>query len=328
MSPSPKNPIVRPFLERLYERYHEPAYLESDPLEFVHRYADPWDREAVAVVSALLAYGNVRQIRRSVADALGRMEKAGGPAALVRSLRRSSGRKAALAEFATWVHRFNRGEDLVLLLELVSLSWQRYGSLGAHFLQHGNDEDPTFERPLNRLLEDWERWLSEGKLGTWPPSKNAGAFSYFVTPPARGSACKRWCMLLRWMGRRDRLDPGLWGPGSGLASTFPKGRFLHPHQLVMPLDTHTGRISRYLGLTRRQTLGWKAALEITAKLKSWGDPQDPVRYDFALARLGILDRCQRRYRKEICEGCEVLPVCQYARRRGARAGTPERRGSA
>jgi len=76
------------------------------------------------------------------------------------------------------------------------------------------------------------------------------------------------------------------------------GRWLKASQLVLPLDTHTGRISQYLGLTRRRTLGWVAALEVTAALRQC-DPGDPTRYDFSMARLGILDLCQRRYRAEL-----------------------------
>jgi endonuclease III len=81
----------------------------------------------------------------------------------------------------------------------------------------------------------------------------------------------------------------------------------------MPLDTHTGRISQYIGLTRRKSLGWKAACEITDRLREC-DAEDPVKYDFALARLGILDLCKRSYRAEICEKCELRPACKFANR--------------
>jgi uncharacterized protein (TIGR02757 family) len=119
-------------------------------------------------------------------------------------------------------------------------------------------------------------------------------------------------MFLRWMGRNDELDPGLWGARGKLRPTFSVGRFLSPHQLVIPLDTHTGRISQYLGLTDRKSLGWLAALEVTAALRAC-DEADPVRYDFALCRLGILDLCQRRYRAEICANCKLVSACHFAR---------------
>jgi endonuclease III len=84
-------------------------------------------------------------------------------------------------------------------------------------------------------------------------------------------------------------------------------------QLVMPLDTHTGRISQYIGLTQRKTLNWLAAVEITDRLKEIS-PNDPTQYDFAMARLGILSLCQTKYRREICNQCELLTVCKFAKR--------------
>lgn len=292
---------LRTFLDRLFRKYHREEYLSSDPLEFVHRYADPWDREAVALIAALLAYGNVKQIRRSVHDLLARMEsRASSPAAFVRAIDRNS--RPALAGF---VHRFNRGEDLHVLLRLLGRSWKQHGSLGAHFLSHLQPDHSDIASALNRLISDWRDWAKAEN-----PSES---FHYLLTAPEDGSCCKRWCMFLRWMGRRDpggRMDPGLWTAESELAGTFPDGKGLSARQLVIPLDTHTGRISQYLGLTRRKSLDWKAALEVTGALRVC-DAADPVRYDFALARLGILDICQRRYREEICRQCDLVKVCTF-----------------
>jgi uncharacterized protein (TIGR02757 family) len=290
------------FLDRLHLNYHRAEFLSSDPLEFVHHYRDPWDREAVALLGAVLAYGNVKQIRRSVAEVLRRMEGAcGSPQAFVRAPKR-----AALKGF---VHRFNRGEDIALLLELLARSWKEHGSLGAHFVSRLEPGAPDISVALDGLMGDWISWAGR---------RARGSFTYLLTARRDGSCCKRWCMFLRWMGRRDQLDPGLWTEQGELQSTFPKGRYLKSSQLVLPLDTHTGRISQYLGLTDRKTLNWKAATEITERLKSF-NAEDPVRYDFALARLGILDLCQRRYRAEICEGCELLPHCRFAARHRKRA---------
>jgi uncharacterized protein (TIGR02757 family) len=296
-----------PFLDQLALRYSNAHYLGSDPLEFVHRYQNPWDQEAVALLAAVLAYGNVKQIRSSVASALALIQQAEplGPAAWVRGLGQAPGaRRRAETLFSDYVHRFNVGSDLVVLFSLLSRSWQRHGSLGSHFLKGLSPEHPTIEGALNRLMTDWKNEAAE--LGA------LDSFHYLLTAPQDGSCCKRWCMFLRWMGRHDSVDPGLWGveAASELVRTFPEGRRLRADQLVMPLDTHTGRISQYLGLTERKSLGWKAAIEITEKLRQW-EPRDPVRYDFALARLGILDLCQKRYRVEICSQCELRPGCRF-----------------
>ena len=97
---------------------------------------------------------------------------------------------------------------------------------------------------------------------------------FFFPDPASGSACKRWNLYLRWMVRRDALDFGLW-------TGHPDDR------LVIPTDTHIHRIARRLGLTRRRSADWKTAREITDALARF-DPADPVRFDYALCRIGIL----------------------------------------
>jgi uncharacterized protein (TIGR02757 family) len=204
------------------------------------------------------------------------------------------------------VHRFNRGPDVIQLFRLLGKSWERHGSLGGHFLSHLDPGAAHFGEALDRLIADWREWTPRKTLN--------GSFSYLLTSPGDGSCCKRWCMFLRWMGRKDDLDLGLWMKGSPLESTFPKGRFLKSDQLIIPLDTHTGRISQYLGLTPRKSLNWLAAVEVTDSLREC-NAADPVRYDFAISRLGILDLCQKAFRVEICQTCELLPVCRYARKR-------------
>jgi uncharacterized protein (TIGR02757 family) len=107
-------------------------------------------------------------------------------------------------------------------------------------------------------------------------------------------------LYLRWMVRRTSPDLGLW-------------RFVDPAKLVVPLDTHVHRIARFLGLSRRKTADWKTARALTDRLAVF-DPADPVRYDFALCRLGILDLCSRRRRKEQCDVCLLRDVCRFPMR--------------
>lgn len=295
--------MIQPFLDEIFRTYHRPEHLSSDPLEFVHRYRDPWDQEAVALIAAQLAYGNVRQIRSSVEQWLsGMVEHSGTPAQFVRTGLADPTVRQRLAGF---VHRIHRGDDLLLLLDLLSESWRRYGSLGAHLALRLNADAPDFSQALDEILAEWKSWVVErtGKK----PSRSLG---HFLAAPSSGSCCKRWCMLLRWMGRKDALDPGLWQPGSPLLRKLPEGVGLRPDQLVLPLDTHVGQISQLLRLTRRKSLNWKAAVEITSRLKQFS-PEDPVRYDFALARLGILDKCKKRSVEELCSHCQLEPVCRH-----------------
>ncbi len=295
-------------LEPLFQKYNQAVFLSSDPLEFPHRYSDAWDQECVGLLSAVMAYGKVGQIRRSVEDLLARMARAGPrPSEVIRLLATAEGRRRWSKELEGFVHRFNVGDDFFVFSRLLERSWRVYGSFGAHLSSYVTPACENFGAGLSKVFQDWERWRAE-----WG-SDEAGlpSFSYLVTPPSSGSACKRWCMALRWMVRKDALDLGLWRKGSVLLPGNSPG--LSPNQLVMPLDTHTGRISQYLGLTERKTLGWRAACEITDRLREC-DPKDPVRYDFALARLGILDLCQRRFRVEICQGCDLVRVCRFARK--------------
>ena len=117
-------------------------------------------------------------------------------------------------------------------------------------------------------------------------------------------------MFLRWMGRSDRLDLGLWGKTSSMRGSLHSKVFIHPKQLIVPVDTHVARISRYIGLTQRKTMNWKMALEITKELRKL-DPLDPVKYDFAVSRLGILDECTQRFHPEICGRCSLVKICRY-----------------
>ncbi len=298
---------LKPFLEQVYERYHRVEYLRTDPLELVHRFTAPREREAVAFLSALLAYGNVKQIRASGENVLTRLE-AWGEGSLTRALDRAahSTEAAALTEaLRGFGHRFNPARDWVLLIRLIAVSQARWGSVGHHFIRHLNPAARDFSVALDRFQKEWLEQVEE-----WDPGAVASgsSFRFLLNSPLQGgSCCKRWCMLLRWLGRRDEMDPGLWTPLG-----------LRADQLVIPLDTHTGRLSQYLGLTSRKSLNWKAAREITDRLMEL-DPADPVRFDFSLCRLGILKQCKNRYVEEICGRCALNPACGMAARGRQRA---------
>ncbi len=270
-------------LNEVRATYHKRDYLFSDPLEFAHRYSNPWDQEAVGLISAQLAYGQVKQIRGSVESALARIAQSGlSPSEWVRSLRKPSALKKAYALFSGFSHRFNTGSDVVSLFKLLSWSWERHGSLGGHLLFGFKKDQDHWGQSLSRVLKDWRNQRLD------PPITRS--LDFFLSNPEDGSCCKRWCLFLRWMVRKDDLDLGHWGAKGAL---IPKTTvYLKPSQLIVPLDTHLGRISRELRFTQRSQLDWKAALEVTASLKRF-DPVDPVSYDFALARGGILATLNR-----------------------------------
>jgi len=245
--------VSRNALEELYATYNRREMAHPDPIEFLYAYEDVRDREIVALVASLLAYGRVAQILKSVERALARMP---APAAFVEG----SSPQTIRETFAGFRHRFTSGEALAELLICAGRAVRRHGSLGACFAAGLSEEHETVLPALDAFVRE----LRDG----------AGERTAFPLPsPADGSACKRANLMLRWMVRRDAVDPGGW---DGVPAS----------KLIVPLDTHMLRISRALGLTHRRGADIRTAREVTAAFRRFA-PEDPVRYDFALTRLGI-----------------------------------------
>lgn len=264
---------LRAFLECVETQFHREDFLPTDPVEFVHRYRNPRDQEAVGLLSALLAYGNVKTIRTSIERVLDRLGQiAPSPEAAIQTLTNQTAIERAQSVFRDFRHRFNSGDDLVVLFRLIQSSWERFGSLGGDFASRLALSDETIEDALSGFVRD--QTARAKALGA------QSSFFFLLNDPKEGSACKRWCMYLRWMVRKDAIDPGVWTSLSGESS-------FKPSQLVIPLDTHLAKIARRLKLTGRKNADWKMAIEVTRRLKSI-DEYDPIRYDFALCRLGIL----------------------------------------
>jgi uncharacterized protein (TIGR02757 family) len=282
-------------LERLYRAYG-PETVDTDPIVFLGRYERPEDIEAVGWIASAFAYGRVETIQANV----GRILAALGPrpaSALDRIGDFSEFARDALAGFR---HRFHSAIDAALLLFVISRARAESGSLREFFEAAYREEDTDVGALLSRVVGKIHRLDYRPLLGRreLPPSSPA---RFFFPDPAEGSACKRWNLYLRWMVRRDRLDLGLW-PG------IPTAR------LVIPTDTHIHLVARRLQLTRRKTADWRTAREITDRLARF-DPEDPVRYDYALCRIGILGVCQSDLKRSRCAECLASEACPAGRRR-------------
>lgn len=239
-------------LERTYRRLNRREYVRPDPLQFLYDYDCPRDREVVALVASSLAYGRAKQILRGVASVLAVL----GPHP-ARRLARAS--QADLRrDLRGFKHRFSTGEQVAEMLAGAARTTAEYGSLEACFGDGLSADHETTVPALRAFVERLDRRCRCGHL---------------LPDPARGSACKRLHLMLRWLVRRDEVDPGGWDR-------------VGTRRLVVPLDTHMHRISRELGLTSRKAADGRTALEITAAFKRIA-PDDPVRYDFALTRSGI-----------------------------------------
>lgn len=273
-------------LDAIARRY-DGRFIESDPVKFVHRWQDPREREVVGLISAAFAYGSVVLIFRAVEKILAPM----GPSP--RAFLEAFDPKRDAALYRGFRHRFHGSKDLVLFLTLLSRALREHGSLHALFAACVRAEEPHVGPALSRFVA---AILASGAGGRAVPRRSPVRF--LLSSPADGSACKRMLLYLRWMIRPfDGVDVGAW------AGVVP------PSKLLIPLDTHTFRITRYLGLTARKQGDWRAAEEVTSALAAL-DPADPVRYDFALCRLGILDLCPARRDERKCVPCDLYDVCR------------------
>lgn len=246
--------LNRHALDALYARYNRREMIQSDPVQFVYWYEDRRDREIAGLVASSLALGNIRQILASVRFVLQRMKPS--PLRYLDPLSREELQRT----FAGFRHRFITGDELASMLFGAKCMIERCGSLHACFSANLRASDDTILPALSAFVK---------ALG----SASNGQRNRLLPPPEKGSACKRLHLFLRWMVRRDSVDPGGW-------EDVPAA------QLIVPLDTHIHRICHVLGLTKRRQANMHTALEVTSAFREI-IPEDPVRYDFALAHLGI-----------------------------------------
>lgn len=237
-------------LNRLYRRYNRRLYVHPDPLEFLYAYPHVRDREIAGLIASSLAYGRVAQILASVRRILDPMGRS------PRAFLMNTSNRDLVKLFRPFKHRFTTGREMAALLSGAKAAITRHGSLNACFVAGLKAHDET----VLPALGEFARQIHAGR-------------SYLVPCPADGSACKRLNLFLRWMVRKDAVDPGGW-------TGVPRSK------LVVPLDTHMATIGRFFGFTRRKSPGIGMALDVTVALRKFS-PEDPVKYDFALTRFGI-----------------------------------------
>ena len=245
--------------------------------------------EVAAHLVGAFCYGAVPQIRKTARHLFDAMD--GAPTQFVRAMRRGELRDR-LGDFR---YRMTAADDLDRLAFSLGSLHRSHGSLEAAFVATGGEGEI-----IARL-----GGYVEAIRGCSPEPLSRG-FAYLTPHPASGSAIKRWLLLLRWLVRPDDgADLGLW-------------RAVDCAELIIPLDTHTSRLSRALGLTSRTTVDLQMAREVTAQLATVA-PLDPVALDMPLCHLGIARDCLHRYAESICEGCALRPLCGWAAAKPSRA---------
>ncbi len=248
---------VKDFLDSILRKFNRKDYLHTDPIGLVHSYSDPEDQEIVALIAAMFSYGNVTSIRKAVRQILKPLNP--DPSKKLRALRTRD-----LNTFWRGVYyRFYSEQDILFLISSLSTALQEEGRLRQMFRSCWDGDSRS------SILQFQTKLKERGGASTF---KSYG-HRFMFSNPFQGTA-KRWHLFLRWMVRKDDIDLGLWD-------------FIPKNSLILPLDTHLFDISRQLGLTTKNSASLRVALEVTEQLKSF-DPEDPLKYDFALCRLGIL----------------------------------------
>ena len=246
---------LREPLDALYARYNQRAYVHPDPLAPLYGFTTGSEREVAGLITATLAFGNVKQILRSIDGVFQVLPE------VTTALPTLSDRQLQ-ERLAGFRHRYVTGAEMASLLAGIRAALRDYGSVGACFDAFDDAKEPTLVPALTRFV-------------TYLKAHGTVEKNYLLPAPEKGSACKRWFMYLRWMVRDDEVDLGHWA-------------HLGAHRLVVPVDTHMHRIARGLFLTRRKSGDLRTALEITQAFAAIC-PEDPIRYDFCLTRLGIRD---------------------------------------
>jgi uncharacterized protein (TIGR02757 family) len=264
----------------------------ADPIELVHRYSGARDIEVSGLLAAALAYGRADLFKPKVDGLLKQMGKS--PAQFVEALTI----KDAAKLLEGFVYRFNLGTDVAVLLMGMGATLRTHGSLEALVV-----EGLTKSGTVHGALAHFTGGLREAaplaqlrkKIG---PDRG---LHHLLPHPLGAGAAKRLNLYLRWMVRGpDKVDFGVW-------RNIPSAR------LIIPLDTHVQRISKLLGLTKRNDLSWKTAEDVTASLRML-DPQDPVRYDFALCHYGMSGACPAAPVRVNCVKCTLKGECRVGKK--------------
>jgi len=288
---------LQPRLDELYASFNFPESA-FDPIQVVRRYERLEDRELIAFIAAGLAFGRVASVVNSIETVCAVLGPR--PADFIRRFDPATDS----APLLPIVHRWIRGRDIVALLWILKTMLDEAGSLEAYYARGWSAEAADVSDSLESFSERARAINLKPAYGKVP--KVPGVY-FFFSRPSSGGACKRLNLFLRWMVRKDGVDPGGWKtPLAG--------------QLVIPLDTHTIRSGKCLRLTKRASPGWKMAADITASLRAI-DPADPVRYDFSLCHLSMMGACGYKTRQRDSQ-CPLKGVCKPSgslRSRGASA---------
>ncbi|MFL0683141.1 MAG: TIGR02757 family protein [Algoriphagus aquaeductus] len=251
---------VKDFLDEKVIQYNQPGFITLDPISIPHRFSKKQDIEISGFFAAILAWGKRKTIINKCLELFSLMDNAPHDFLLHHQ-------EEDLKSLLNFKHRTFNEVDTLYFIHFLSWYYRQFDSLEDAFLIGQTGMRDSMESILTRFHEYFFS-LPDA------PSRT----KKHIATPARKAACKRINMYLRWMVRDDAkgVDFGLW-------------KKIHPSQLICPCDLHVDRVARKLGLITRKQTDWQTALELTDRLREF-DPEDPVKYDFALFGLGVEEK--------------------------------------
>lgn len=251
---------IKRVLDAYVDQYNRPSFIADDPICIPHQFSKKQDIEIMGFWVAMLAWGQRKTIINKAHELIQLMD--GAPHDFVLQHREKDRKR-----FLSFKHRTFQVTDTLYFLEFLQHYYRQEESLEDAFARFIAPNDPDTERALAGFHQ----------LFFSLPHAPQRTRKHIPTPERR-SSCKRLNMFLRWMVRQDDrgVDFGLW-------------KRIRPDQLLIPLDVHVDRVARRLGLLERKQTDWQAVQELTARLRLI-DPQDPVKYDFALFGMGVLEK--------------------------------------
>jgi uncharacterized protein (TIGR02757 family) len=251
---------LKDFLDRKVEEYNQLSFIKPDPISVPHRFKKKQDIEISGFFASIFAWGNRKIIINKSKELMKLMDDAPHQFIVHHT-------EKELQKLLQFKHRTFNVTDLLYFILFLKFHYQRSKSLESAFSNWMDAGDETTEKAIIGF-HDYFFSLQDAPVRT----------RKHIATPARNSTCKRLNMFLRWMVRKDDrgVDFGIWEK-------------ISPAQLICPIDVHVARVARRFNLIHRKQLDWQAALELTSLLKKF-DGNDPVKYDFALFGLGVMER--------------------------------------
>ncbi len=249
---------VKELLDEKYFQFNNRDFIETDPISIPHQFSKKEDIEIASLLVATIAWGQRTSIINNGNKLMRLMNDE--PYDFIMNF----GKKDAL-RFDAFVHRTFNATDCVFFLQSLKNLYTKHKGLEAAFSKNRHPGETDVKQAI------------AGFRSLFLEPEHLQRTEKHISNPLAKSSAKRLCMFLRWMVRKDKhgVDFGIW-------------KAISPAQLCLPLDLHTGNVSRKLGLLTRTQNDWQAVEEITAVLRSF-DEKDPVKYDFSLFGLGAFE---------------------------------------